>query len=74
MRLLNQLVKAYFMLKPLHLEAKPNNPVNDLSEWKRIVKNADDQRAVKSAVTVDPSKLLDTDFFSALKREENTFE
>nr|ACI96466.1 mutagen-sensitive 304 [Drosophila melanogaster] len=74
LRLLNQLVKAHFMLKPLHLEVKPNNPVNDFSEWKRIVKNADDQRAVKSAVTVDPSKLLNTDFFSALKREENTFE
>ncbi|XP_039487735.1 ATR-interacting protein mus304 [Drosophila santomea] len=74
LRLLNQLVKAHFMLKPLHLEAKPNNPANDLSEWKRIVKNADAQKTAKSAVTVDPSKLLDTDFFGALKREEDTFE
>jgi len=49
-RLLSQLVKAHFMLKPLHQEANRKNPGNDLSEWNRIVKNADAQKTVKSAV------------------------
>nr|XP_016937599.2 ATR-interacting protein mus304 [Drosophila suzukii] len=74
LRLLSQLVKAHFMLKPLHQEANRNNPGTDLSEWNRIVKNADAQKTVKSAVKFDPSKLLDIDFFCALKGEESTFE
>ncbi|KAH8368716.1 hypothetical protein KR084_008520 [Drosophila pseudotakahashii] len=74
LRLLNQLLKAHFMLKPLHQEANRNNPANDLSEWNRIVQNADVQKKVKSAVKFDPTKLLDIDFFAALKQKESTFE
>ncbi|XP_052844241.1 ATR-interacting protein mus304 isoform X1 [Drosophila gunungcola] len=74
LRLLKQLVKAHFMLKPLHQEANRNNPGNDLSEWNRIVKNADAQKSVSSGQKFDPRKLLDIDFFSALKRKESTFE
>ncbi|XP_017058979.1 ATR-interacting protein mus304 [Drosophila ficusphila] len=74
LRLLGQLVKAHFILKPLHQEANINNPGNDLLEWKRIVKNADAQNTINLVQNFDPRKLLDINFFGALKWEENLFE
>ncbi|KAH8267779.1 hypothetical protein KR026_005706 [Drosophila bipectinata] len=74
LRLLNQLAKSHFMLKPLHQETNPKNPGNDLAEWTRIVKNADAKTSARSAQSRNPCKLLDIDFFSGLKRVDYTFE
>ncbi|KAH8328434.1 hypothetical protein KR067_009264 [Drosophila pandora] len=74
LRLLNQLAKSHFMLKPLHQETNPKNPGNDLAEWTRIVKNADAKTLARSAQSKNPCKLLEIDFFSGLKRVDYTFE
>ncbi|KAH8286906.1 hypothetical protein KR018_008209 [Drosophila ironensis] len=73
-RLLNQLAKSHFMLKPLHQEANPQNPGNDLAEWTRIVRNADAQSNGRPAQKTSPCKLLDIDFFAGLKGVDYTFE
>ncbi|XP_017031003.1 ATR-interacting protein mus304 [Drosophila kikkawai] len=74
LRLLGRLETSHFMLKPLHQEANPKNPANDLAEWSRIVKDADTQRANNSTQISYNSKLLNGDFFAGLKQVDYTFE
>ncbi|KAH8296096.1 hypothetical protein KR054_001708 [Drosophila jambulina] len=74
LRLLGRLENSHFMLKPLHQEANPKNPANDLAEWSRIVKDADTQRTNNSAQVSYNCKLLDVDFFAGLKQVDYTFE
>ncbi|KAH8239515.1 hypothetical protein KR032_005099 [Drosophila birchii] len=74
LRLLGRLENSHFMLKPLHQEANPKNPANDLAEWSRIVKDADTQRANNSKQISYNCKLLDADFFGGLKQVDYTFE
>ncbi|KAH8376506.1 hypothetical protein KR200_006871 [Drosophila serrata] len=74
LRLLGRLENSHFMLKPLHQEANPKNPGNDLAEWSRIVKDADTQKENNSTQISYNSKLLDVDFFAGLKQVDYTFE
>ncbi|XP_022208299.2 ATR-interacting protein mus304 [Drosophila obscura] len=74
LRLLSQLEKSHFMLKPLHQEANHSNPSNDLAEWTRIINDADARTENVAPNALDASKLLETDFFGGLKRVDYTFE
>ncbi|XP_017856637.1 PREDICTED: ATR-interacting protein mus304 [Drosophila arizonae] len=80
MRFLRQLKDLHFMLKPLHQEGNPTNPNDDMSEWKRIVSNAD--RNIEPYIQTNT--LLDfghwdlihdrDNFFNGLKRKSYNFE
>ncbi|XP_030384068.1 ATR-interacting protein mus304 [Scaptodrosophila lebanonensis] len=75
-RFLRHLQDSHFMLKPLHREANPSNPTNDLQEWTRIVSNAD-AKVEKYDDPDDPfncNPLAATNtrqFFDGLKRHED---
>ncbi|XP_017135751.1 ATR-interacting protein mus304 [Drosophila miranda] len=76
LRLLSQLEKSHFMLKPLHQEANRSNPTNDLAEWARIINPADakTENVAPNASASAASKLLEIDFFGGLKRVDYTFD
>lgn len=75
MRFLRQLQDLHFMLKPLHQEGSPTNPNDDLSEWKRVVSNAD--RNIQPYIQTNTlfGHWDDEDnFFNGLKRKSYNFE
>ncbi|SPP77033.1 ATR-interacting protein mus304 [Drosophila guanche] len=74
LRLLSQLEKSHFMLKPLHQEANRSNPSNDLVEWTRIINRADARTENVAPHASDAYKLLEIDFFGGLKRVDYTFD